>query len=437
MTNNGGESMNSRYKDFVQQQLNSNSGLRKIVEFLPTLKNKQIVTFAHDDPDGITSAIIFKRLTDKLDIKNEVFFPYTFPLSIEEVQDVKKNYNPHSIFILDKGTLQHYNDDLPKIVNNIVVVDHHPAIGSKFDKIIIYNPAIQNYLRTSNSLLIHIISTVFQNTTQYDDFICLIGMKCDWACDPLNNDIPDFCNPFFEDRILPNFKWLIEKRTNIRPTMFDIKNQTISCLLNSVSELFFALTGGGFQYFYNSYDEKLRFVDQPKFCFNSFLSDINLTEFSTTDEFVNRVQNNEIIKLIYQYFVNDWENTEKKFDNQTIFSGIVKGVKIFFFFGNDVKLMPMVGSKKLYEYAGNNEAAIIMFNIESDSNIHISFRANTDKIHLGKVASQLADVLNSFLPDKSGVSGGGHPFAAECKIKSSQIYFISVLEQIIKILSSN
>ncbi|MCS7227821.1 MAG: hypothetical protein NZ839_02515, partial [Endomicrobia bacterium] len=342
-----------KYTNFVKQHLNTNSNLKKIVELLPKLTNEQIVTFAHDDPDGVTSAIIFKRLTDKLGIKNEVFFPNTFVLSKAEVEEVKKLYEPKALFILDKGTLQSYNDELFKIIPTIIVIDHHPKIGENFDKINIFNPAMYTYIRTSNSLLIHIIATLLQNTNIYDDFICLIGLKCDWACDPLNNDIPEFCIPFFEDKILPNFSWILEKRNDLRPTMFDIKDQTHTCLLNVISELFFAITGGGFQYFYNSYDEKLKFVNQPKLCFDSFLPEIKLNKFLNIEEFINRVENNEIIKLIYRYFISDWDTTEKMFDNQTILTKVINDTKIFFFFGKNVKLMPMVGSKKLYQYAGN------------------------------------------------------------------------------------
>ncbi len=426
----------NKYDIFIQQQLNTQNGLKKIVELLPKLKDKQIVTFAHDDPDGVTSAIIFKRLTDKLSIKNEVFFPYSFPLSTSEVEYVKNIYNPEVLFILDKGTLQHYNDDITKVVNNIIVIDHHPPIGSNFDKIIIYNPAMHNYVRTSNSLLMHVVSSLFQNANQYDDFICMIGMKCDWACDPLNNDIPDFCKPFFEEKFLPNFSTWIEARTDLRPTMFDIKNQNISCMLNIVSELFFALTGGGFQYFYNSYNEKLKSIDQPKFCFENFLNEFNLTRIVSIEEFISRIPNNELVKLIYQYFLTDWEMVEKMFDNQTFLVGEINNVKIFFFFGKNVKLMPMVGSKKLYQYKGNQEADIVMFNIDPENGIHISFRGTTEKIHLGKVASELANRLNSILSDKTKISGGGHPVAAECKINTTKINLMTVLEHTIQLLST-
>lgn len=426
--------MNNKYIEFIQQQKKLYNGLQKIVDLLPTLKNKQIVTFCHDDPDGVTSGIIFKRLTDKLGIKNILFFPYTFPLSKQEVLEIQKEYSPEALFIIDKGTLQEYNY-FNEIIKTVVVIDHHPQIGENFDKVILYNPAIPNYVRTSGCLLVHIISTLFNATNTYDDFICLIGMKCDWAVDPLNNDIPEFCLSFYEEKIKSKFFWLVEKRDNLKSTMFDIKNQNITCLLNQISELFFALTGGGFQYFYNSYDEKLKNIDQPKFCYETFLNDFEIKKFKELKEFINLLPqfNKEIVSLIYDLFLSDWQKTEKQFDEQTILVKEINDTKIFFFFGKDIKLMPMVGSKKLYQYAKNSNADIIMFNVEQNG-IHISFRGNTDKIHLGKIASLLANNLNSKLQDKTKISGGGHPFAAECKIKENAADFFDVLYETLNLL---
>ncbi len=427
--------MNKKYINFVQEQKTSNVGLQKIANLLLSLKDKQIVTFCHDDPDGVTSGIIFKRLTEKLGIKNILFFPYSFVLSKQEVLEIKEKYSPEALFIIDKGTIQDY-DYFAEIIKNVVVIDHHPKIGEQFDKIILYNPAIPNYVRTSGCLLVHILSTLFNNTNKYDDFICLIGMKCDWAIDLLNNDIAEFCLPFYEERIKPYYLWLEEKRNDLKPTMFDIKNQNITCLLNQISELFFAVTGGGFQYFYNSYNEKLKNIDQPKFCYETFLTEFEIKKFNNLNEFINFLpqQNKEIITLIYDLFLSDWQKTEKQFDEQTILSKETNAIKIFLFFAKDIKLMPMVGSKKLYQYKNNKDAVIIMFNIEKDESIHISFRGTTDKIHLGKIASSVADKLNSKLQDKTKISGGGHPFAAECKIRNNSVDFLDVLYETINLL---
>ncbi|MCX7941135.1 MAG: DHHA1 domain-containing protein [Endomicrobia bacterium] len=425
--------MNKTYKDFINKQLETNTGLQQIYNLLPKLKGKKIVTFCHDDPDGVTSGIIFKRLTDKLEINNHLFFPYTFQLSREEVENIKDIYTPKALFIIDKGTIETYNSFID-LIEHVVVIDHHPKIGNQFDKIIVYNPAIPKYVRTSGSFLVHILASLFDATTSYDDFICLVGMKCDWAVDPLYDDIPEFSQIFFNERVREQYNWLLQKRINLRPTMFDIKNPNQTCLLNQISELFFGVTGGGFQYFYNSYDERLKYIDQPKLCFETFIQEFPLPKINTVDEFIDLLNNKEVVHIIYKYFLNDWDKTENLFDTNTMLVKYYKGIKIFFFFGKDVKLMPMVGSKKLYQLSDNSEAVIIMFNSEPNNSIHVSLRGNTNKIHLGHLASSLAEQLNSQLNDKTKISGGGHPFAAECKIKDAAADLMSVLKYTIHFL---
>ena len=428
--------MTDTYTKFINYLLDTDFGLKEIIDLLPKLINKHIITFCHDDPDGVTSGILFKRLTDKLGIKNTLFFPYRFPLSIQEVSETKMLYpDTEALFIMDKGTIEEYNEFV-RFYSKVIIVDHHPKIGTKFDNIIVFNPTLQNYIRTSNSFLVHIISTVFNNTNTYDDFICLVGLKCDWAIDPLNNEIPEFVSTFYNERILPNFSWLVKKDHSLRPTMFDIKNTTYSCLLNQIGELFFALTGGGFQYFYNSYNEKLKNIDQPKFCFENFVKEIEIKRVNNIDEFIDLLPNKEIIKLIYEYFLSDWSIVEKQFDQQTFLVKQIDDIEIFFFFGKNIKLMPMVGSKKLYEYSKGKDAVIIMFNFEDKNSLHLSFRGTTNKIHLGKIASSLADKSNSYFGQNLS-SGGGHPFASECKIKAKNIDLLFVLKELINLLEQN
>jgi len=425
--------MNTSYSNFIKYLLETNAGLKEIYNLIPKLKHKNVVTFCHDDPDGVTSAILFKRLTDKFEIKNTILFPYKFPLSKQEVIDIKTSLpETEVLFIIDKGTIEEYNNFV-EFYPKVVVIDHHPKIGSNFDNIIIFNPALQTYVRTSASFLVHIVSTLFNNTNIYDDFICLIGLKCDWAIDPLNNDVPEFVSTFYNERILLSFNWLIEKNYNLRATMFDIKNNNFSCLLNQIGELFFAITGGGFQYFYNSYNEKLKNIDQPKFCFENFVSEIPLKKVNNIDEFINPLPNKEIIRVIYDYFLHDWSTVEQCFDHQTFLVKHIETIKIFFFFGKNTKLMPMVGSKKLYEFAKGSESVIIMFNFENENSLHISFRGTTDKIHLGKIASSLADKSNTYFGQNTS-SGGGHPLAAECKIKTENLDFLFIFKELINLL---
>ncbi len=428
-----------KYKEFVQQQKQKFPSLGQIYDILFEEKNKKsnkkrIVTFSHDDPDGVTAAIIFKRLTDKLGLENEIILPQKYELTIEEIKNVVQKYNPDILFIIDKGTLEKYNS-YTSIIRHIIVIDHHPPIGKDFTNLIVYNPSLERHTPCSTSLLVHILSSLFNIPNTYDDFLALIGLRCDWAVDVLNNYIPEFCQPFVEEKIVKKYKWLLTPIKNKKITMFDVSQQHKSCLLNYLAELFFALTGGGFQYFYNDYDSELKNINQPEFCFTTFLKDIKLKKIVSVIQFIKLLdkKTRNIVKKIYNYFNLDWNETEQLFDKNTIFTGEFDGVKIYLFVGNKVRLMPMVGSLKLYEYAENKEAILVMINLEPTGSVHISFRSNTDKIHLGNLASKLAQQLVTKFGYGDEITGGGHPRAAELKTRQSNLPFLVVISNFFEV----
>ncbi|MFQ3675349.1 MAG: hypothetical protein SNJ64_02250 [Endomicrobiia bacterium] len=422
------------YKEFLEMQVSQNDHLKKILELIKSLKGKKILTFTHDDPDGVTAGAIFKRLTDKLGIENKVFLPPKFEVSKEEIEfAIKNSYKPDAIFIIDKGTIEHYKNFV-SLVNNVVIIDHHPAIGKDFGDLFIYNPSLKTYTRCSGSLLVHNISTLLDMTQQMEDFLSLIGLRSDWAIDPMNNDIPEFNRSFFEDRVKVQFADLIVAKDGTTPTMFEIASRQKSCVLNQISELVFAITGGGFQYFYNNYDEKLNNINQPEFCFQNFVKGFEIKNFSSLEQFIDVLPHKDIVKLIFKYYKMDWENTEADFDKNTILAGKINGVLVFLFFGKQVRLMPMVGSIKLYKFLDGQEGVICMINAESDGGVHISFRGNTDKVHLGNIASTIAtNLVKKFgFPDE--ITGGGHPRAAEMKTRKSGVSYIDVMKEFFSLL---
>lgn len=423
------------YQNFVQLQESSAMQLREIVKLLKTLAGRKIITFSHDDPDGITSAAIFKRLTDKLGIKNKIYLPGQFVLSKKELKDaLDKDSSIEAVFVLDKGTIEGYNSYID-IVKNFVVIDHHPPIGKNFSNILVFNPSVKEYTQCSCSLLLNVLYNLFYNSDREIDLITLIGLKADWGIDTLNNIIPPFVRPFYEEKIISAFSFLLEPRRNLEPTIFEISNREITNLLNHLAQLFFAVSGGGFQYFYNEYDEKLKDVFQPELCLEILLEKLETNKFDSIDDFIKNLKEKEKVRLIYSYFLKDIENTSKLFDTNTFIGKTVNGVDVYLFFGKGVRLMPMVGSVKLYEYAKGKESAIIMVNRELNGGTHLSFRANTDIIHLGKLANDIAKSLVEKYGFASEISGGGHPRAAEMKAQNGVVSFVDVMKIFFDFLS--
>jgi oligoribonuclease NrnB/cAMP/cGMP phosphodiesterase (DHH superfamily) len=422
------------YKKFLDTQLTTSPQLEKILELLNNLKGKKILTFTHDDPDGVTAGAVFKRLTDKLGIENKVFLPPKFEVTQEELElAIKQTFVPEAIFIIDKGTIENYKNFV-SLTKKIVVIDHHPAIGKNFDNLLVYNPSLKVYTQCCGSFLVHNISTLLNCTTEIEDFLSLVGLRSDWSIDPMNNNIPEFVKPFFEDKIQPKFKNLITPKEGLKPTMFEISDRKKTCVLNQIAELVFALTGGGFQYFYNDYDEKLKNINQPEFCFQIFVKGFEVKDYVSLEQFIDTLPQKEVVNLIFKYYAKDWHNTELEFDKNTIFAGKINDVLTFMFFGKQTRLMPMVGSIKLYEFLNGKEGIIFMINIEQDGGVHISFRGNTDKVHLGTIASTIATNLVNKFGFPQEITGGGHPRAAELKTRKSGVSYIDVMKEFFKLL---
>ena len=121
-----------------------------------------------------------------------------------------------AIFLLDKGTLPPYNDFAQKLP--VYIIDHHPTAAVP-DKCVSFNPAVPAYVQCSASILAHGIATLAQTRDEFDDLLCLIGLKGDWAIEPVTGFIADFVRPFFVNygKNFKNLMTLVKER----PTMFE------------------------------------------------------------------------------------------------------------------------------------------------------------------------------------------------------------------------
>ena len=83
--------------------LDNNDGLKKILEVVK--KPGKALVFSHDDPDGITSGLICKRMLLKKGWKVKHYMPEGFKLQPEQFEKALKEFpEAECVFILDKGT---------------------------------------------------------------------------------------------------------------------------------------------------------------------------------------------------------------------------------------------------------------------------------------------------------------------------------------------
>ena len=99
----------------------------------------------------------------------------------------------------------------------------------------------------------------------------------------------------------------------------------------------------------------------------------------------------------------------------------------------------MIGSIKLFELrqkAGDKLAQIIMVSGVSSDYTHVSVRGSGDRVHSGKIAGELQDSMQvRYAEYKDKISGGGHPKAAECTVKTDKVPFMNVLTRVTEVLS--
>jgi hypothetical protein len=426
------------YASQWQKLRETSPGLEKILEVIEKPHGTALI-FSHDDPDGITSGLIFKRLLQKKGWKVETKFPEGFMLQPEQLQKtIDATPGASVIFLLDKGTLAPYSEYAAKLP--VYIVDHHPSPITP-ENCTFFNPSLPSYTWCSASILAHGIATLAGTRDEFDDFLCLIGLKGDWAIEPVKGILADFARPFFV-KYGQNFKNLF-KTINERPTQFDAEQRSFTCLLSRIAEFVHATGGGGFSYFYNDREESLKDVNHPE-CIARGLEATGekieqIKQIGSLDEFVNLISHpdKEQLEKIFAYFLQDWENANRVLDS-SVKTFQLEDTSIYLFVGPKVALLPMIGSIKLFELkenAGDKLAQIIMVSSVSPDYTHVSVRGSGDRVHSGKICGELQDSMQEiYSPWKDKISGGGHPKAAECIVKTGEVPFVKVLKRVTEVL---
>ncbi|HRY28604.1 MAG TPA: DHH family phosphoesterase [Elusimicrobiota bacterium] len=412
-----------------------NPGIDKILAAAGKPQGLALV-FSHDDPDGITSGLIFKRLLEKKGWRTVWKMPAGFVLTTAQFDAALKAHpDAKAVFVLDKGTLAPYADFGKRMP--VYLVDHHPSPKAPTD-CVLFNPCLEKYASCSGSFLAHGLATLAGTRDDYDDFLALIGLKGDWAIEPTKGILSDMVKPFFAEYAM-KFRNLLQLVTE-RPTMFDAEQRELTCPLSRFAEFVHAVGGGGFQYFYNDRDASLRDVDHPA-CIGAALEKMagkvaELKKITTLDDFIKLLPEPEAgsLKKIWKFFLEDWEKAFRLLDSSTKILGLAD-TSLYVFVGGKVPLLPMIGSIKLFELkqaAKDKFAQIIMVSSVSADYTHVSVRGTGDQVHSGKFCGQLAGALQTKFPkQKDVISGGGHPRAAECTVRTGEVPFIKVLHEVV------
>ena len=417
----------------------TNEGLKKILKRVN--KPGKALIFSHDDPDGITSGLICKRMLIKKGWQVKHFMPEGFKLQPEQFEKALKEFpEAECAFLLDKGTAD--ADDFIAKKMPCFVVDHHPGVVLP-KKNVYFNPGATNYVQCSGSVLVHGISVLAGTRDEFDDLLALIGLKGDWAIMPIAGACAEFVKPFFKKYALKQFKSLF-KFVKERPTMFDASQRSGTTVISLISEIIHGCGGGGFSYFYNDREKSLKNVLHPDLCAAALesLADkvADVKKVKNVNDFFALLPKKILTPMlkIWNYFLADWDKASDML-NSSVRTLKLEDTSIYLFVGPKVPLLPMIGSIKLFDLkeAGQDKLAqIIMVSKVSDNYTHVSVRATGPRVHSGMICNELQDSLRERYPEsRQFISGGGHPVAAECTVKTDKVSFLQVLTRVTEVLT--
>ena len=240
---------------------------------------------------------------------------------------------------MDKGTLPNYTE-FGEYGKEFLFIDHHWTPGPP-KKVLYYNPNAEEgpYKGCSTSFLIHNFMIALGMESIYYDLFCLVGLKGDFAIEPTTEFIQDYVKPYYESIKQKFFKLLFPMK--IRPTMFDVSQREKTCYLSQFSELIHAISGGGFQFFYNDYDESLKNVNQPILTYD-YLRELedNVFHFNdilSLDDFIKGSSYKDIIFKLFNFYLRDWDKGMKVMNNSLLLDQI-KDTGLFLYVGKKIKL---------------------------------------------------------------------------------------------------
>ncbi|RMH56444.1 MAG: DHH family phosphoesterase [Candidatus Hydrogenedentota bacterium] len=417
------------YREIVEREATESKTLPVVAERFRGISGRKVLLFSHDDPDGVVTASMAARLLKRCGAAEvEVHLPPTFDLEPNEVREALSGRSFDLLISLDKGTSSKA-DELIALVPDVIVIDHHYQQG-EIQKALVYNPCVQNDRPyCSCSYLLHILSSLLGRTSPADDCDALVGLKADWVIDPTigNWGAEEFVRPFVEE-MAERYPGLFRKTPGA--TLFDVTQRKESVVLSKIAQAYFAVSGGGFQYFFPV--PSLNGGQPPRVLLEALLSldkkASRLPEVDSPQDFFSLFENGDIFRECLAAFEQEWRRVTKLLEIATPLVEL-NGSQVLIFFSDRLRLLPLVGGlvlETLLAREGKENGLLIMINRE-EHGIHFSLRANCDRIHVGKFCGTLAQRLVDLFGHPDQITGGGHIRAGECRTRRSGAPYFEVL----------
>lgn len=432
-----------QYAEQVKNLVKKYEGFAETCKKLSSLKDEsaKILHFSHHDLDGVTSATILRKIFEKyLDSEVCLKIPTGFRLEPGELDEALKEDEYDTLIISDKGTFSYY-DKFTKKFENVIIIDHHLKDGMP-QECTIFNPSAETEVGTSTSILAHMLSTYFDISDDYDDFIALLGGRGDYVITPETDNLSDFVKPFVKS-VKKNFDHLFEEVKG-RPTFYDTKNRDSTTLLNQIAEVLHVST---LSHLYSSESELIEIKQGSRLVVETlteFARERKELDFGNLDEFISILPESEQISTVFELFKRDWSLLENRVDN-SLFVEEVDGIGLYLIFAREVPAMeevnfpailPFVASSRLEDFKEkrDHKAALAIVFCPKKIGTHISMRGGGGILSCDAMCRELVRRIQKIRPQSKGdVGGGGHEMAAEC-VAGKEIKLYVVMKELIFML---
>ncbi len=414
----------------------SKYGFKEVAKLLSELKGREVLVLSHMDLDGVSSAAIFKVVMSSMGVKRCLFKFRPFVTKVEEVESWLKSYgNFDFLVILDKGTLkEHLN--YSHLFKRVIVIDHHipqDVNGYEEENVTFLNPCIEREIKTSNTVLCRLISSIFNLDDVYLDFFTLLGMRCDYVFDPFDKEGDEFNKPLIElakKEFAHMFKRLEVGEGEV--TRYDRHGGNYTCLFNQVSEAL-----GAFCYADNYIEVAGREGDPvgSTLLFNALLEARERSfpiqkEWGSASEFIAAFPYGELIRKVYRRYRAE---LKKAISQVREFKQVGKLGKVTLYLVETVNMpLATVAASmllpRLKRIRKDVECAVLVLRAFQEQ-VNISFRSTGETINGGLFMRELANKIKEKLHVET--SGGGHRTAAECQVFKGK----EVLNEVKKVLT--
>lgn len=159
---------------------------KRFFEFMSNLNDKdKIAVIAHDDGDGVGSAVIASKVIGKVDLV--YFYDFSPGTLLPVIREIKKK-KINKVFVLDLNLPENYLKEIAR-TSEVLVIDHHP-----FEKDLNSDRII--FIKSDSGAACYVCYYLFSKIQKVPEWIAAMGTLSDTTHKYSESNIGDFFRDF-------------------------------------------------------------------------------------------------------------------------------------------------------------------------------------------------------------------------------------------------